>query len=263
MTPSLVGYSSWHLLWALAAVAGIAVILRVLRRQGVPLAATLLLLAALPVATLIGAKALYLAENGAPAVQALSAGGYRGPGGLVAAAAALVGLCWWLRIPVLATLDAVAPAFALVMAIGRIGCFVEGCCFGPPSTLPWAMAYPAGSPAHASHAAQQLIAPGAAESLAVHPLALYFSLEAVALLAFLLWLRPRAAYAGQVFLTFAVLHFWSKAGLETLRGASVGSALNRSGEAGFWIALVASAVLLAVTLARLRRGERILAALSP
>ena len=263
MTSGLVGYSVWHLLWTLAAVAGIAVMLRALRRQGVPLAHALLLVAALPVATLLGAKALYLAENGAAAVQALSAGGYRGPGGLVAAAAALVGLCAWLRIPVLATLDAVAPAFALVMAIGRLGCFVEGCCFGTPSALPWAVAYAAGSPAHGSHAAHGLIAPEAAESLAVHPLALYFSLEAVALLVFLLWLRPRAAYPGQVFLAFAVLHFWSKAGLELLRGASLGSAPNRSGEAGLWIAVVASAVLIAVTVARVRRGERVLAVAAP
>jgi len=38
-------------------------------------------------------------------------------------------------------LDMMAPYFILAIAIGRIGCFLRGCCFGIPSSLPWAVSY--------------------------------------------------------------------------------------------------------------------------
>jgi phosphatidylglycerol---prolipoprotein diacylglyceryl transferase len=43
--------------------------------------------------------------------------------------------------------DVCAPSIALGEAITRIGCFLNGCCFGTPSTLPWATVFPAASPA--------------------------------------------------------------------------------------------------------------------
>lgn len=250
MKPSLFGCPSWYVLWTAAGLVGIAMNAASLRRQGIDLLRVLLLLLALPLATLFGAKALYIAENGMHVTQGWSYGGYRGPGGLVAVALTLVSLCWLLSIPVRRTLDAMAPSFLVVIAIGRIGCFLQGCCFGTPTDLPWALAFPAGSPAYVSQEVQHLIPQSLPQSLPVHPLSLYFSVDALAILAFLVWLRPRASYPGQIFLWFGVLHFWSKATLETLRGFNVGSAMNRSGEAGLWIALVASATLLAVTSVR-------------
>jgi phosphatidylglycerol:prolipoprotein diacylglycerol transferase len=44
-------------------------------------------------------------------------------------------------------LDILAPSAALGMGIGRIGCFLNGCCFGGASDLPWAVRFPYGSPA--------------------------------------------------------------------------------------------------------------------
>lgn len=44
-------------------------------------------------------------------------------------------------------LDIMAPSAALGMAIGRIGCFLNGCCFGGVCDLPWAVRFPYGSPA--------------------------------------------------------------------------------------------------------------------
>ncbi len=42
-------------------------------------------------------------------------------------------------------LDIVAPSAALGLAIGRIGCFLNGCCFGGTCDLPWAVRFPFGS----------------------------------------------------------------------------------------------------------------------
>ncbi len=43
-------------------------------------------------------------------------------------------------------LDIMAPSAALGLAIGRIGCFLNGCCFGGVCDLPWAVQFPYGSP---------------------------------------------------------------------------------------------------------------------
>jgi phosphatidylglycerol---prolipoprotein diacylglyceryl transferase len=49
------------------------------------------------------------------------------------------------RLRVLATFDIVAPGMLLGLALGRVGCFLNGCCFGGPCDLPWAVTFPAGS----------------------------------------------------------------------------------------------------------------------
>lgn len=42
--------------------------------------------------------------------------------------------------------DIIAPSLLLGLALGRIGCFLNGCCFGAPCEVPWAVSFPAGSP---------------------------------------------------------------------------------------------------------------------
>ncbi len=53
------------------------------------------------------------------------------------------------RLPILASFDWMAPALMLGIAIGRLGCLMNGCCFGGVCDLPWAITFPEGSPAHA------------------------------------------------------------------------------------------------------------------
>ncbi|MCR4412223.1 MAG: prolipoprotein diacylglyceryl transferase [Thermoguttaceae bacterium] len=50
------------------------------------------------------------------------------------------------KMPLLASLDLLAPGMLLGLAIGRVGCFLNGCCFGGACDLPWAVRFPAGSP---------------------------------------------------------------------------------------------------------------------
>ncbi|MGO9239704.1 MAG: prolipoprotein diacylglyceryl transferase [Bryobacteraceae bacterium] len=69
----------------------------------------------------------------------LSAGVYYG-GFLLALAFS----AWYVRhehLPFLATADVLAPAVALGHAIGRLGCFAAGCCWGTPCHLPWAVVF--------------------------------------------------------------------------------------------------------------------------
>ena len=50
------------------------------------------------------------------------------------------------KLPLLATSDLMMPSLVLGASIGRIGCFLNGCCFGGPCELPWAVEFPPGSP---------------------------------------------------------------------------------------------------------------------
>lgn len=58
------------------------------------------------------------------------------------------------KLPALATLDLITPSLMLGLAIGRIGCFLNGCCYGGVCELPWSVTFPPGSPAH-YHQVQQ------------------------------------------------------------------------------------------------------------
>ena len=52
------------------------------------------------------------------------------------------------KMPVLRTFDIMAPAMVLGSAIGRIGCLLNGCCFGGVTDVSWGIVFPVGSPAH-------------------------------------------------------------------------------------------------------------------
>jgi len=52
------------------------------------------------------------------------------------------------KMPVLRTFDIMAPAMALGSALGRIGCLLNGCCFGGITDVSWSIVFPPGSPAH-------------------------------------------------------------------------------------------------------------------
>ena len=62
------------------------------------------------------------------------------------------------KLPKLATLDLIAPALALGMFFGRIGCFMNGCCYGGLCADDlWAVQFPAGSPPYMRHLDQGLL----------------------------------------------------------------------------------------------------------
>ncbi len=74
-------------------------------------------------------------------------------GSVFGAAVGLVAFVRKYRLPLLRLSDLVAPSLLLGLALGRVGCLLNGCCFGGPSDYPWAVAFPYSSPPH-THQAQ-------------------------------------------------------------------------------------------------------------
>lgn len=69
-------------------------------------------------------------------------------GSILGGIAAVVAYLALKKLPILATLDLFAPALLLGVSIGRVGCLMNGCCFGGPCDAPWGIVFPPGSPAH-------------------------------------------------------------------------------------------------------------------
>lgn len=83
-------------------------------------------------------------------VFAIWQGGLELLGGFILAVAVILLYLWYHKLPIRRYLDILAIGLTLALAFGRIGCFLNGCCFGKPTNLPWAVRFPYGSLAYIS-----------------------------------------------------------------------------------------------------------------
>ena len=157
--------TSFGVLVAIAALVGIWLFGRELKRSGLPERASDAAAVGV-IGGFIGAKLLWTLEfagDDSFANLLFSRGGFSWFGGLLGG----VGSGLWMlarrRVPLIGALAAATPALAGGHAIGRIGCFLVGDDYGRPSNLPWAVAFPEGLPP---------------TTMRVHPTQLY---EAIAL----------------------------------------------------------------------------------
>jgi phosphatidylglycerol:prolipoprotein diacylglycerol transferase len=136
----------------------------------------------------------------------LSAGVYYG--GFLAALAFAWTYMHRQGLPWLKTADAFAPGVALGHAIGRLGCFAAGCCWGSVCERPWAVTF-------TNPDAHQLT--GVPLDIPLHPAQLYES-AAVALLALLLYrlsLKPHAE--GKILALYLAIYSPIRLGIEFFR----------------------------------------------
>lgn len=115
--------------------------------------------------------------------------------------------------------EAFALAIPVGHGLGRIGCFLGGCCFGVPTTLPWGVTFPRGSPAHAAHVAAGRVSAGE-WPLPVHPTQLYELAFDALLFVGLFALRDRLRTRGSLFRLYLVAYGTFRLLLEWLRGDS-------------------------------------------
>ncbi len=129
-------------------------------------------------------------------------------------------ILYWLRrpFPFSRMADAAALAVATGIGIGRIGCFLNGCCYGAVSDLPWSVSFPAGSHAWVRQVDAGLIWPTAATSLPVHPTQLYASLAGFAILGLLLAYSRRRRAAGATMAVLMIAYPITRWPLEMVRG---------------------------------------------
>ncbi len=77
-------------------------------------------------------------------------GGLELLGGVVAAVGVILAYLVYYKLPIRPYLDILAIGLMLALVFGRIGCFFNGCCYGKPANLPWAVRFPYNSFAYTS-----------------------------------------------------------------------------------------------------------------
>jgi phosphatidylglycerol:prolipoprotein diacylglycerol transferase len=165
----------------------------------------------LMVGSIIGARFVYVttywkqefANGPFSEVFMIQHGGLVYYGGLIGASVAGIGYLLWKRLPVWKIADILAPSIALGSVFGRIGCLLNGCCYGRACDLPWAIHFPAG---HETHGA------------AVHPTELYDALLNLILYVGLAWLFRRKKFDGQVFASYLMVYAVFRSIAEYFRG---------------------------------------------
>jgi phosphatidylglycerol:prolipoprotein diacylglycerol transferase len=208
----------------IAAILGGGSLVWLLRQAGYTAQRTAGVFAALAVALLIGSKLLFLFEWGLTAggattglLHAVLSPQMRIPGGFLLAVAIGPLLAGLLGVRYFAFADTIVPAAGLLICGIRIGCFLEGCCFGHPSSLPWAASFPPYTEVFGWQVNQQLIPLSAPATLPVHPLQLYFAVVGVVIFLGLTWYQRRKRYEGEVLLLFLLSYLWSTWALELMR----------------------------------------------
>lgn len=182
-------------------------------------------------AGLVGSRLLYVILNwdefaGQPAIKLIATweGGVAFYGAITGGFVAALVFARIHRLSLARIADTVAPGLALAAAVGRLGCFLNGCCYGIETSGFWGTF--------------TRFAPGLR-----HPTQLYESTAYFLVFAFLLWWQRRhARVPGQLFLTFVGAYIIGRYAIEFFReGQRVYS----------WLTLTqaASLVILAVTVA--------------
>jgi phosphatidylglycerol:prolipoprotein diacylglycerol transferase len=128
-------------------------------------------------------------------------------------------ILYWFRrpYPFLRMCDVAAPAVAIGAAVGRIGCFLNGCCHGAVCDLPWAVRFPAGNHAWVRQLNAGLVQPGDAFSLPVHPTQLYNAGAALVVLGLLLASARRAHRPGELMGLLMILYPLTRWPIEAIR----------------------------------------------
>jgi phosphatidylglycerol:prolipoprotein diacylglycerol transferase len=175
---------------------------------------------ALVLSGIIGAKILYIMLDWRSGhvygqnlreiftIDTLQAGGVFS-GGLLAAFVVAV---WFLRkhhMPALATFDGFAPGLAIGHAIGRVGCFAAGCCYGKPTTHFWGVTF-------TNPLAKALV--GTPLNEALEPTQLFESAVELSIFFILTWMFARKKFDGQVLGAYLFLYGIARFFLEFLRG---------------------------------------------
>ena len=127
--------------------------------------------------------------------------------------------------------DLLAPGVMLAQAIGRVGCTLNGCCYGIETSLPWGIVY--------TH--PQSFAP---LGVAVHPTQIYEIIYLLIIFGVVLKLRGRLKPDGSLFLVYLSLYSLWRLGIDFIReGTPLLFGLHQAQIIGIIVLLIAIPIL--------------------
>lgn len=249
-----VSVRSYGLMLVIAFWLGIELSARMARNRGIDPVRILDLGLVVLVTSLVGSRLLYVVshlaeyQNDRIGVFRVWEGGLSFYGGLIVAV--IFGMLYLKRkgLPVLKVTDIVTPQISLGIAIARLGCFLNGCCFGKESGLPWAVVFPADCQAGWVLAGK-----------ALHPTQIYSSLANLAIFVLLRKLVKRGYPHGMVFAAFLVLYGSWRFCVDYLRyyeGGMYAGSINVTWNQIVSLAMVAAGAMISLRLMRHGRAPK-------
>ena len=207
---------SFGVLLAAAYLGGLQFALVRAKRRGIDPARVMDLGIYIIVSALIGAKLLLVLVDADHFLRnpsdllALARSGGVFYGGLILAV--IVGL-WYVRrhrLPTWRIADVIAPGIAFGHVVGRLGCFLAGCCYGHETDVPWAVTFT--NPLAAENVGTPLGVP-------LHPTQLYEAGAELIILGLLLaFERKGRAFPGRTFWGYMLVYGLSRFVIEFFRG---------------------------------------------
>uniref|UniRef100_A0A7C4LPB2 Phosphatidylglycerol--prolipoprotein diacylglyceryl transferase n=1 Tax=Schlesneria paludicola TaxID=360056 RepID=A0A7C4LPB2_9PLAN len=221
-------------------------------------------------AGIAGARLLYLLQYGAQVYAGkqslaeivwasvnLSEGGIVFYGGALAGAAAHFAFCRWRKLSALELADVITPSIFLGMGFGRLGCLLNGCCYGDYCDLPWCLVFPADSVPWQALVHRGFLPPDAPQTPPLHPTQIYSSLDGFVLAGLTLWYTRYRRVPGDVLGLGLLIAPVTRFLIEFVRGDEYGQ-LGTSLTISQWISLglLAGGLGLQVYLAQRARGKQ-------
>ncbi|MGE3263019.1 MAG: prolipoprotein diacylglyceryl transferase [Bacteriovoracia bacterium] len=211
--PFLPPISTYGIFLALAHLAGIALLLTLVRRRGLPVGKYVDLIFVVLVTGLFGARVAYVLGHQSEFAGRwlhgflLWEGGLSFHGGFFFAFPSFLAFLYFSKLPILESSDIASPVLPLAMGIIRLGCFCAGCCFGIPTQLPWGV-----------HLSSRLVPPELATEH-LHPTQLYESFSLLLLAFFFLReLKLRRFPVGTLGILSVFFYAWLRFALDFFRG---------------------------------------------
>lgn len=152
----------------------------------------------------------------------LSEGGLVLLGALVGGGLGVVGYFWSRRLSILEFCDLLMPAVFIGVGFGRLGCLLNGCCFGDRCDLPWGISFPQGSVPFDVLVDRGFLAMNATSTFPLHPTQIYSSIDGFVLAlatAIFYWYRK---HPGDVLALGCMLYSTTRFLIEFLRADEMG-----------------------------------------
>ena len=152
----------------------------------------------------------------------LSQGGLVQIGGLVGGTLGFLLFCRRRKVDFFEFADLMTPAIFIGIGFGRLGCLLNGCCYGDSCNLPWAIQFPAGSVTFGELVFRGFVDPKADWTIPLHPTQIYSSING-----FILALVTGTYYwyrrnPGDVFAIGCILYAITRVQIEFLRADEMG-----------------------------------------
>jgi len=228
------------------------------RKVGIPPAKVMDLTMWILIGSMVGARLMYVLFHLdefkgrlLDIISPIQSDGTIGIAGLVVLGGVIfaVPAAWWYlkkqNIPFLKMMDVMVPSLAFGMVIGRLGCTLNGCCFGLPTDLPWGIIF---------H--ENCYAGSVFPHQSIHPTQIYTIIYCAVIGAILLLRSSHKRFEGELFYLFFLLYGPARYINETVRYYRSSMVLFHIGDYRMTISMLVSVAITVVAFILLYKGYR-------